>query len=101
MKIDTLKVISTKPTYKEIYKNNNFTSKPIEYTSMTYLINENITVSIEFPFGRIDKMYDAILLDLLDSREEAKVFLKEDSESNLAKRICDLEEILDKHNIKY
>lgn len=101
MKIDTLKVINTNPNYKEIYKNNNFTSTPIEYTNMTYLINDNITVSIEFPYGGSEFYFNATLLALLDSEEEAKVFLKEDSESNLIKRICELEELLDKHNIDY
>lgn len=101
MEIKSLKVIDTKPSYKEVYINDSFVNKKIEYTTKTYLINGDITVSIRFLYGGTDEMFNEELLDLLDSKKEAKAFLKVDEKRKLEDRIYKLEELLDKHNIDY
>lgn len=100
MEIKSLKVIDTKPSYKEVYINDSFVNKKIEYTTKTYLINGYITVSINVSSGT-NETFNKILLDLLDNKKEAAPFLKENSESDLLRRIYELEEILDKNNIDY
>lgn len=100
MKIDSLKVIDTKPNYKEVYINDSFRNKKIEYTTKTYLINGYITVSIDISSGT-NETFNTILLDLLNSKKEAEDFLTENDTPDLLRRIYELEEILDKHNIDY
>lgn len=96
MKIDSINVIDTKTEYVEIKKNN-----PVKYVTKTYLINGDITVSIKFLYGGTDEMFNEELLDLLDSKKEAKAFLKVDEKRKLEDRIYKLEELLDKYNIDY
>lgn len=100
MEIKSLKVIDTKPSYKEVYINDSFVNKKIEYTTKTYLINGYITVSINVPSGT-NETFNKILLDLLDNKKEAKAFLKVDEKRKLEDRIYKLEELLDKYNIDY
>lgn len=100
MKINSIKVIDTKPSYKEVYINDSFRNKEIEYTNKTYLINGYITVSIDISSGT-NETFNEILLNLLNSEEEAKAFLKENNNSDLLRRIYELEELLDKHNIEH